>query len=530
IEGSSEKIKGWAWRVQGTVKRGGNAKTPGYWLANSGNEELNFSVTTGLKTTSRGIEVFYSQFNTKLGIFSGSHIGNVTDLWNAIQSKDPPDYIRNVGFSYMIERPYQQVQHQLLKIKAWHQTGSIGRLNITISGQYNNRDEYDQKRFASSSDAPQLNLSIGTAITEVVWDHFNTGKFRGTAGGSFMFQDNSYSRRLFIPNYQSINYGAFIVEKYLLGTIEAEAGLRFDRKSIFNTFDNGNSITYTDLLFNNFSGNAGFTYKASKQVRILANFSTAWRSPQPNELYANGLHHGAARIEKGNPQLGAERSNNLSASLIVNTDKWDIDAGLYLKQIQNFIYLEPTFPPELTIRGAFPAFKYSQTNARLHGVDFTAQYSIDAHWFATAKASLLRAWNKNTQDWLIQMPADRYETEISYRLGNAKKINETYVSVNSSYVLRQKRVPSTGNIEVPGSTAKQSDYLAPPPAYFLVALEAGTQLKMKHENWSFILSVTNLGNLAYRDYMNAFRYFSDEMGRNISLRLKIPFNIKHQHN
>lgn len=530
LEGKSEKWKSWSWRLQGTYKRGGNARTPNYCLANSANEELNFSVTSALKTQTKGIELFYSQFNTRLGIFSGSHIGNVTDLWNAIQSKEPPDYIKNVGFSYAIERPYQQVQHQLLKAKAWTNTGNIGRLNLTLSGQYNNRDEYDQKRFASSSNAPQLSLSIGTTIAELIWDHYNTGKFKGTVGGSFLFQQNSYTRRLFIPNYQSINYGFFVIEKLVLNKTEWEAGIRFDRKSYFNISDNGNTQAYTDLLFNNLSANSGFVYKAGKNIRLLANFSTAWRAPQPNELYANGLHHGAARIEKGNTALTPERSNNLSASLLLNTDRLDIDAGIYLKHINGFIYLEPTFPPELTIRGAFPAFRYTQTDARLHGLDATVQYRIDAHWLAIGKASLLRAWNKKTKEWLIQMPADRYETELSYRFGNAKKINETYISFSSTYVLRQKRVPATGNIEVPGSSVKQSDYLAPPPAYFLLSLEAGTQVKMKHDNWSVILSVTNLGNLAYRDYMNAFRYFSDEMGRNISLRIKIPFNIKHQHN
>jgi iron complex outermembrane recepter protein len=530
LEGKSEKWKSWSWRLQGTYKRGGNAKTPRYWLANSANEELNFSVSTAWQTAAKGLEIFYSQFNTRLGIFSGSHIGNVTDLWNAIQSKEPPDYIRNVGFSYAIERPYQQVQHQLLKIKARQQTGKTGRLTLTVSGQYNNRDEFDQKRFASSSDAPQLSLTIGTAITELVWDHFNTGKFKGTVGGSFLFQQNSYERRLFIPNYQSINYGFFAVEKFTTGKTELEAGIRFDRKSFFNISDNSGNTSFADLLFTNLSGNTGLTYKASPAVRFNFAASTAWRAPQPNELYANGLHHGAARIEKGNTELSAERSNNLSASVLINTSKWDIDAGIYIKEINDFIFLEPTFPPELTIRGAFPSFRYNQTNARLHGSDVTIQYTVNAHWLGTVKASVLRAWNKTAKDWLIQMPADRYETEVTYRFGNAKKINDTYISFSSTYVLRQKRVPGSGNIEVPGTGTKQSDYLAPPPAYFLLALEAGTQLKMKHENWGLILSITNLGNLAYRDYMNAFRYFSDEMGRNISLRLKIPFNIKHQHN
>jgi iron complex outermembrane receptor protein len=35
------------------------------------------------------------------------------------------------------------------------------------------------------------------------------------------------------------------------------------------------------------------------------------------------------------------------------------------------------------------------------------------------------------------------------------------------------------------------------------------------------VGVRNLLNTVYRDYLNSMRYFSDEMGRNISLRFKI---------
>lgn len=529
LEGNSAKHPALSWRAQGTYKRGGNAKTPNYWLANSGLQEINFSVAAALKKQNKGIEAFYSQFNTTIGIFSGSHIGNVTDLWTAIQSKEPPDYIRNVGFTYAIERPYQQVQHQLLKLKAWKNTGKTGRLNVVMSGQYNNRSEYDQKRFVSSSNAPQLDMTIGTAVTEIVWDHFNTGKWRGTIGGSFLYQNNSYVRRLFIPNYESTNAGIFIIEKYSIRKTDIEAGLRFDSKSLFNITDNNNLFSFADRRFNNISANTGINHKFSNQFQLLFNISTAWRAPQINELYANGVHHGAARIEKGNPDLTPERSNNLSANLLFNNSKWDIDAGVYFKQIDGFIFLEPTFPPELTIRGAFPTFRYSQTNARLHGYDVSIQYNADAHWNASAKVSILRAWNKKAKDWLIQMPADRYEAQVTYNFTNFKKLNETYLSVSGIYVLRQTRVPATGNIEVPGSATKQSDYLTPPPAYFLVSMEAGTKFKVNHNNWNVILAVTNFSNLAYRDYMNAFRYFSDEMGRNVSLRLKIPFDLKHSH-
>jgi iron complex outermembrane receptor protein len=38
-----------------------------------------------------------------------------------------------------------------------------------------------------------------------------------------------------------------------------------------------------------------------------------------------------------------------------------------------------------------------------------------------------------------------------------------------------------------------------------------------------VFGVTNLFNVAYRDYINAFRYFTLDRGRNISLKIKMAF-------
>ena len=118
VESSFDKEEKTAWRLQGTIKRGGNARTPEYWLKNSGVEEFNMSGSAGWRSNNKGAEVFYSIFNSRIGIFSGAHIGNLTDLENLIRLQQPPDYIKDAGFSYNIDRPYQDVQHHLLKIQA----------------------------------------------------------------------------------------------------------------------------------------------------------------------------------------------------------------------------------------------------------------------------------------------------------------------------------------------------------------------------------------------------------------------------
>jgi iron complex outermembrane receptor protein len=202
---------------------------------------------------------------------------------------------------------------------------------------------------------------------------------------------------------------------------------------------------------------------------------------------------------------------------------------VYYKEIADFIYLAPDYPPVLTIRGAFPAFSYRQTDARLTGLDATVGYVLTAHWKTELRASLLRARDKKADDWLIQMPADRFDAGLQYDFGSFRHWQDSYIKLSGQQVLRQTRVPAEGNIEKPqpdGTVLLVSDYAPPPPAYFLANLEAGTKLIWGKQPINLTLTVTNLFNTAYRDYMNAFRYFAWDIGRNIGLRLMIPLGGK----
>ena len=66
------------------------------------------------------------------------------------------------------------------------------------------------------------------------------------------------------------------------------------------------------------------------------------------------------------------------------------------------------------------------------------------------------------------------------------------------------------------------DFSPPPPAYFLVNAELGFALPVAGHPWRVVLTGTNLANTDYRDYLNRFRYFADEPGRTISLRIRVP--------
>jgi len=110
------------------------------------------------------------------------------------------------------------------------------------------------------------------------------------------------------------------------------------------------------------------------------------------------------------------------------------------------------------------------------------------------------------------MPANRLSNEITYQLKENKKFTETYVSIEMLNVMQQKNVPdNTNGIQ---------DYKEPPAAYTLINLNASATLPFK-KPISISVGVRNMLNTAYRDYLNTMRYFTDEMGINISIRLKI---------
>ncbi|HSN62177.1 MAG TPA: hypothetical protein VLR49_14655, partial [Ferruginibacter sp.] len=90
----------------------------------------------------------------------------------------------------------------------------------------------------------------------------------------------------------------------------------------------------------------------------------------------------------------------------------------------------------------------------------------------------------------------------------------TYISAEYIYVLRQTRVPD--------EKTERQDYKDAPGAYGLFNAIAGTTFLIGKIPVTFNLAVRNLLNNAYRDYLNSMRYFTDETGRNIQLRIKIP--------
>ncbi len=504
IEQNLKSAPSLSWRTNFTYKRGGNARTPDYWLNNTGLKEFSIAGMAGYRKAGFRADVFLSGFSTQLGIFTGSHIGNLTDLQNAIASERP---LLNIDkFSYTIDRPYQAVQHYLGKVRFFWSAGNGHRWQVVLSHQENNRNEYDR---ALITNRPELSLSIGTSSLEINRETTRLSNRSRNWGIQTVYQQNVWSgSRFFIPNFRSINGGLYLIEKWQTNKWAFEAALRLDYRSLLTFRNRNGASSSTSRQFFNPSSTISISRQFSSNIEVRSNTTLSWRAPQVNELYVNGLHHGTASFEIGDSSFKAERSlKQLLEGVYQKDSTWFITVTFHTNLINSFINLQPSLPPTLTLRGAYPTFRYTQTNALLSGTDFRFEHLWNRHWKTTVKGSLLWARDLVQKDWLAQMPSHRVEAQFDYIL-LSPLLKGSYISSSILHVMRQTRTPQ-----------RQIDYLPPPKAYSLINLNFATELTIRKRALSVNLGVLNIMNISYRDFMNRFRYFNDEVGRNFIVQL-----------
>lgn len=514
IDWAPHRLKGLSGRIQGSVKRGGNYKTPRYYLDNTGISEYNFSWAAGYKVKRFYTEFYYSQFNTETAIFSGSHLGNVSDLEQAIHSDTP---LSPNEFSYTIGRPYQHIEHELAKAEVGIKLNRKQRVSLEVARQYNYRAEYDNHKAYNdlNNTSPQLQFKITTYTSTLNWKHRWHRNLNGNLGVSGMHQENTVAGRLFIPNFINTTVGAYWIEQWSLAKWSLEAGIRYDVRNLNAYYYQNNVLEKPAYQYHNYAASLGAAVGLTEKSSWSILFSRAFRSPAVNELFSRGLHHGSAAIEQGNLNLVPEKAYNLSTGYKYTGSKWNGEINLYSNYIEDYIYLNPIQPPILTIQGAFPVFQYEQTNALLYGGDFKLDYKLGKKITLECKASTLSARDLNKKDFVIYMPPTRIEPAVYYRLKNTARLKDITFSVSSTLVFKKENAP------------EGVDYLPPPDGYALLNAQASTLLKVGREWLTAGVRATNILNTTYRDYLDRFRYYHDAQGVAVQVFLKIPLTLNY---
>ncbi len=539
----------WSWNALGTFKYFGDRNSANYTLSNSGNRELNFSGDLKYAKNKFNASVFYSLYNAQIGILSASHTGNVNDLYNAIQNQMPS--IIN-DFTYNLRNPKQDVKHQLGKFDFNYYVNENTSLAFQYSYQFNKRLEFDVRR-KRLNDIPALDLELVTNTVKIDFKkNFENWEFK--SGLNAENQKNIASPltgvRPLIPDFKRIQFGIYGISTIEINSkLTLDFGLRYDYSNIqafkyyfktrwnergynnlFSNFIVGQSpngdqwYTNPNFTFHNFSGSIGIHKQYSEDLNWYVNLSLASRNPNPSEFFSDGLHHSTGQIELGDLTLDKEKSFKFSTTLQKKRKNFSVEINPYINSIQNYIFLTPK-GFETTIRGAFPVWDYQKTNALLTGLDFHSNWDLAKNIKHQFSFAAVNGFDLTKSESLIAMPPVTFSNKFQYLKND---FHGLVLELKNEVVLQQTQFPNnnftTQIVENNNLVDVVVDISSPPKAYQL--WDFYSEMKFKTFKKSFVtvaLSIQNILNTNYRDYLNSQRFFADELGRNFQIQLKFNY-------
>lgn len=554
VQGTHRVLPGFAWRAEGNFSRGASAMTPEYPLDNTGTRIWNAGGSLGYERRGFSLQTSYRHHEMKAGIFTGLRAETADDFEAALGLGRPlgaANYLRD----YEIERAFQSVSHDLAIVRGRAPLGKAGTLVATYAYQDNERDEFDVVR--QNITGPQLELDLRTHTGDVVFEQSpvalgSAALLEGDVGAVFVHRRNEYdgSDPGFLPDYEEQAGGVFVLERVVWERVELEGGVRYDGIARTSNLDDRAFLPFRaqgrlpddctenddgavcQTPFHAASGSLGVAVRPVAAVPELVtslDLSTAVRFPNSDEQFIKGAAPSFPVFSNGDGTLQPERT--WTGSLTVGyANEWAFaEASGYGSFIDDYIYFRfqpqqdddrdaPDFsdcaPLQCGVQGAFPLFAPEAVDALFFGGEVEGAVQ-PPKWPVRfdARASWVRAQQIDGGQPLTFVPPDHYDLGVTYLWPDLGKSEDGHVGVHASFVDRQRRFDET------------ADFSPPPPAYFVLGADAGLAVPLGKQRLTFSVTGRNLTNTRFRDYTSLLRYYANEPGWDVLLRVSLDFAV-----
>ena len=316
--------------------------------------------------------------------------------------------------------------------------------------------------------------------------------------------------------YEGLDRRSTLSERDYLGQA---AGARLDEDACTRTEDGGGRCR---KVFHTPSFTAGILARPFAKVPELSwrvELASSARIPAIDEQFMNGAAPSFPILGLGDSRLGIERTWSGSSNLVYDGGWLYVDASGYVNDIDEYIYFVPEpqegqcAPLTCTTRGPLPVFVFEPVDALFAGAELS--FDIRAPRLPLAlsgNAAWVRATDLDNRGPVAFVPSDRYSLAGRWLWPDTKASTNGYLEINGTVVDRQRRYdPAT-------------DFAPPPPAYALL----GAGIGVEFPGQSFLVRASlvgaNLLNQRYREYTSLLRYFADEPGWSLTLRVAVEFS------
>ena len=191
---------------------------------------------------------------------------------------------------------------------------------------------------------------------------------------------------VFMPYTRSRSQALFALEEWRTGWGQLQAGARIEQVAVRSDGSPwADRFTAGERRFDPRSFSLGGHYRLAGQWLATGQMAHSERAPSDAELFADGPHLATHTWEKGNGELGLEKSNSVELRLERRGGPHPMKFSVYESRFSRFIGLMATGAAQ----GSLPEYAYEGVRARLRGWEANGQSrvwqgagSLDLHWRA----------------------------------------------------------------------------------------------------------------------------------------------------
>ncbi len=308
-----------------------------------------------------------------------------------------------------------------------------------------------------------------------------------------------------LPDASVNDLSIFSLAQYLFfNRLKTQAGLRYDFRTI-STIEEVNKKAINNK-YGNISSSLGATYIVNEKLLLRANIASAYRTPNIAELTENGIH--GVRYEEGNADLKSQRSYEIDVSTHYHSKLMVFDLSGFYNQIKDYIFLSPTID---TTTNGYRIYRYAQSDSKIYGGETTI-HLLPISWLQISTTYSYLVGKQKNGDYLSFIPQNKLRLEFIFKKEKIFFLNNLSFKV-AGVLAEEQNNPS------PFETNTDS--------YFLLNTQLGTKINVLGQIVSFTVHANNILNETYIDHLSTLKelgYYN--IGRNISLNIKVPFKIK----
>ncbi|MGK7370454.1 MAG: TonB-dependent receptor domain-containing protein, partial [Candidatus Halalkalibacterium sp. M3_1C_030] len=155
-------------------------------------------------------------------------------------------------------------------------------------------------------------------------------------------------------------------------------------------------------------------------------------------------------------------------------------------------------------------YQYTQANARIYGLEYSLQAQTFSWLILSGGFSIVRGTNQRIDTPLPLMPTDQLKLGAKITRPKIGLLYEPYLAADTQIFAKQDRI---------------AGFETPTGGYNLVDLSMGSKFQIGSRKMNITLQAENVFDKAYRSHLSRYKEYALNPGRNIKLKINLPFNL-----